>query len=123
MIMNIKYYFNGDDVNYNADITEYLDEKCSAQDLLDIAKDYWDDMPDDSKKQYIEDGIIKIDKSTPTDVISDIVSEIDDDWFKENRYDEIKDAFDDDAREEYNDNEAYRSDPLGYYGMRTSDFI
>lgn len=121
--MNIKYYFNGDDVNYNADITEYLDEKCSAQDLLDIAKDYWDDMPDDSKKQYIEDGIIKIDKSTPTDVISDIVSEIDDDWFKENRYDEIKDAFDDDAREEYNDNEAYRSDPLGYYGMRTSDFI
>lgn len=122
--MNINYYFNDDDIfEYDVDVTEYIKEKCSAQDLLEIAQDYWDDMSDEDKKRYIEDGITKIDDSLSTDDISDIVSEINDDWFYDNRYDEIKDAYEDEAKEAYEDSEAYSSDPLGYYGMNMSDFI
>lgn len=124
--MNVNYDFNDNDdtFEYDVDVTEYIKEKCSAQDLLKIAQDYWNDgMSDEDKKQYIEDGITEINSSTSADDISDIVSEIDDDWFYNNRYDEIKDAYEDEAIEAYEDSKAYKSDPLGYYGMSMSDFI
>lgn len=121
--MIINYNFDGNDFDYEIDVDNYLKLYCSAQDLIDIAKDYWDDMPAEDKEQYIKEGITSVNDSTPIDVISDILSDIDDDWFKENVYSDIKDAFEDDAREAYDDYEDYKSDPLGYYGMRSSDFI
>ena len=36
---------------------------------------------------------------------------------------EIKDYFEDDAKEAYEDAQAYNRDPYGYYGMSQSDFI
>lgn len=125
--MTINYNFDKDEAfDYDVNLTNYFYYKCTPEELMKIAKDYWDEgMPDDKKKEYIEEyGISTIDESTSTDdVIAEILADANEEWFEEHLYDEIKDAYEDDAREAYDDMKAYRNDPYGYNGVNPSDFF
>lgn len=120
--MTVNYYFDDDYFEFDVDINDYL-AKCSPEELVSIAKDYWDEgMSDEDKKQYIDEGITAIDDTVSSDDIADILADADEDWLEEHLKDDIEEAFEDDARELYNENKAFQSDPLGYYGMHASDF-
>lgn len=114
------------------DIQDFIAEKLSKEELKDLAIYILDEILDNkSRLEWIEnyehipnlyEGNVEDDSYY--EFVKDIVSEYaDDDEVFDYLEDELKLYYESEAYEEYLDNEAYRKDPLGYYGMKQSDFI
>lgn len=123
VILNYDFQVGPDDYDsfeYEADVDDYIENHCSKDRLLELAIMYWnDEFTIKERTEYIE--VYGTDDFTE-DMIPDILSEADDDWLKKQLEDEMHDAYEDEAREEFDDAEAYRKDPYGYNGVSPRDF-
>lgn len=94
-------YECGDDFEYDADVTK--------KDLIQITKEHTNASDSDDTVKLLNFFLFDLDGT----------QELLEEYFEE----ELHDYFEDDAREAYEDCCEYEKDPLGYYGMKQSDFI
>lgn len=126
--MILTYWFGkyGDDeFDYEVDEKDFIKNGCTVEELMEYAKELYDNVFDDElKAEYKEEFGINSseDLTLNTDAISDIVSNCDEDDFKEYFSDQLHDYFMEDAYDAYNDAVAFLKDSLGYYGMSEKDF-
>lgn len=130
--MIIDYYFDDSDsaYEYDADLTEFLDDLALPQ-ICFLAKDiYNSEFLDDEMKRTCE---TEFGCSSPeyfdnyhNDDVQDcakyIIEESDDNVIMYFLEDYVKKFFESDAYEAYKDDKAYHDDPYAYNGVSPSDF-
>lgn len=116
----LTYDFNDDTFEYDVDLSDWknslsFDVKRDivdyymfhTSDYQEVLKEYDESEWDLEDKEFVNDMFQEIENS---DLIDDFE-------------DEIKSYFYSDAKEAYDESEAYRKDPYGYNGVRQSDFL
>lgn len=130
--MTLTYYFGryGDEeFEYETDFSDYLhDLKKNPKEVVELVKELYDEDEELQKWAKEEFNInnsndIVLDTDEGKDFSYEALSNVDKDVLYELRRDDIEDYYRDNAEEEYEDYKLYIKDPLGYYGMRQSDFI
>lgn len=133
MILRYNFDDNGPAFEYNVDISDFVDSLNPAQ-ICIIAKELYNaDLVDDFTKKEIKDSFAELNipddfdtKYENPDVLDCaryILENTDDDTLYSILDDTIKAYFESEAREQYDDAEAYRKDPYAYNGVRPSDFF
>lgn len=118
--MILKYDFDYDrdpfEFELDSEDKEYCIECLPKELLVDILSEYQEEMDPEELAEIKED--LANGKETSLRLWAfEKFDELDD-------FEEIaKDFFEETAKEVYDDNRAYNSDPLGYYGLSQSDFI
>ena len=130
--MTLIYYFgryDDEEFEYETDFSDYLyDLKKNPKEVVELVKELYDEDEELQKWAKEEFNInssndIVLDTDEGKDFSYEALNDIDEDVLYELRRDDIKDYYRDNAEEEYEDYKSYIKDPLGYYGMRQSDFI
>lgn len=130
--MTLTYYFgryDDEEFEYETDFSDYLyDLKKNPKEVVELVKELYDEDEELQKWAKEEFNInssndIVLDTDEGKDFSYEALNDIDEDVLYELRRDDIEDYYRDNAEEEYEDYKSYTKDPLGYYGMRQSDFI
>lgn len=130
--MTLIYYFgryDDEEFEYETDFSDYLyDLKKNPKEVVELVKELYDE--DEELQKWAKDEFninssndIVLDTDEGKDFSYEALNDIDEDLLYKLRRDEIRDYYRDNAEEEYEDYKSYIKDPLGYYGMRQSDFI
>ena len=118
--MTIVYDFNGEDYEYEVDVSDWLKDYASPQQLMDIAIDIYDDVLTEEEKKEVPFELVKSGDKDAIEYVMD--SEPTEKVVFDKFYDIIKDTYEDEAREMYDDYKEEKRDPYGYRGLRESDF-
>lgn len=135
--LDYTFYDGRHDRNYefeldSHDIEEFKDYfvETNKKEAQEVAKELYLSMPKDDKEwakdEWNISNVDEIDYDTEKgrDFIYIVFKEfVEEDYFKDNFYDEMQKYFEPLAEEAFKDALEYERDPLGYYGMSWSDFI
>lgn len=137
--MEIKYDFpsrsrkyDTDEYIYDADVSDYIEEisRRHPGKEIELAKEAWKDYKDTDQNisDLAEENEIKsedditYETSNGTYFIDHVFSVADDDTIEEMIGEDIKDYFEQDAIEMFEDEELYHTDPYKYNGVDPKDF-
>ena len=137
--MEIKYDFpsrsrkyDTDEYIYDADVSDYIQEisRKNPRKEIELAKKAWKEYEDTDQNisDLAEENEIKsedditYETSNGTYFIDHVFSVADDDTIEEMIGEDIKDYFEQDAREMFEDEELYHTDPYKYNGVDPKDF-
>lgn len=121
--ITIKYDFDdNNDYEYEADLYDYINS-LSNDEICEITKEIYteDDKYNDLLKEQNYD-VSDIKKDDP-ELFKDLFFSIDYTDLYDYLEEDIKNFFENDAKEAFKDSLAYQKDPYSYNGVRRSDFF
>ena len=137
--MEIKYYFpspnrkyDKEEYIYDANVTDYIEEVSRRHPgkEIELAKEVWKDYKDTDQNisdlaeenEINSEDDITYETSNGTYFINHVFDVADDDTVEEMLGEDIKDYFEQDAREMFEDEALYHTDPYKYNGVDPKDF-
>lgn len=119
--------FDEYDYEYEVDTRPFFD-KLSDEEVVDLASEVISQSSEDDVKAIMDEYgyySTKLDAKDPKSVsfARHLVKDTDEEVLNEIMEDDVKEFFENEAYEEFEDSLTYERDPLGYYGMSSRDFM